>query len=92
LPSSCGAEADALLGARAVSGVREHHVAREHELDGAIELARGHGAQRGVRPGEELAAEAGADEARDDVDVFLGDAEDLRHDVLRWLTTPWEVS
>jgi hypothetical protein len=57
-------------------------LAVDGELDRAIELAGGGGGQRGVRPGKELASEAGAEEAGDDLDVFARHAERFRHDML----------
>ncbi len=35
-----------------------------------------------MRPGEELAAEAGADEAGDDLDILAREAKDLGHHVV----------
>ena len=63
------AEPDALLGARAVANVLEHHVTGDDGLDGTVEIARGRCGDEAVRPGPELAAEAGAEETRDDPDV-----------------------
>ncbi len=76
-----GAQSDALLGTWSMADVREHHLAGERELDGPVELACSHRSQCRVRPREELAAKAGANEAGDDLDVLLGDAQDLGHDI-----------
>ena len=51
-------------------------------LTGRLSLTRGDGAESRVRPGEELAAEAGADEAGDDLDVLRREAEDRGHDIV----------
>ena len=78
-----GAQADSLLGARAMTDILEHHIARDYELNGAAEVARGLRRDESVRPGPELSAEAGAEEARDDANIFNGYTEHLGHDILR---------
>ncbi len=74
-----GAQADALLGARAMAHVLEHHVAGQHQLDRPVEVTRSGGGDHAVRPGPKLAAEAGTQKARDDADVFLRNSEHLGH-------------
>ena len=73
------AQLDVLLGARTIADVGEHHAAVEAQLDRAIQLARGHGGHGGVRPGKELAAEAGAEKTRHHAHVFDRHAQHLRH-------------
>ena len=68
-----GAEADALLGARAMAYILKHHVAGQHQLDRPVEVARRGGGDHAVRPGPQLAAEAGAEKAGDDADVLLAE-------------------
>ena len=77
-----GAEANVLLGAGAVTDVREHHLAGDDELDGAVELTCRDGAEGRVGPGKKLAAEAGADVAGDDLDIFWWKTENLGHDAV----------
>ena len=73
------AQADALLGARAMADVLKHHVAGQHQLDRPIEVTRSGGGDHAVRPGPKFAPEAGTQKARDDADVFLWNPEHLGH-------------
>ncbi len=77
-----GTDADVLLGLGAMADGSEHEAAGYVDFDRTHELTAGHGGERRLGPGEELAAEAGAEEAGDDLDIFVGYAEHLGHDVL----------
>ena len=48
-------------------------------MTGRFELARGDGSHGRMRPGKELAAEAGAEKTRDDADILDRQAKHLRH-------------
>src|SRR5262249_32905488 len=73
-----GAEPHALLGAGAMAGRLEGHLAAENQLDRLAQLSGGGDGERAVRPWPELAPEAGADEPGDDADILFGQPEHLR--------------
>src|SRR5438105_13037955 len=73
----------ALLCARTMPDRLEHHLAADNYFDGFSKLPCRCGRERAMAPGPQLAAEARADEFRDDANVFLGQAEHLRQDTAR---------
>ena len=59
------AQANALLGARTMADIGKHHAPVDAELHRPVQLARSRSSQRRLRPRRKLAAESGADKARD---------------------------
>ncbi len=70
-----GAERDGVDGFGPVY-VREHLVAREHELDGTLKLQRRHDREIDLVLRAQARAEGAADEWRHDTDVVLRQSED----------------
>ncbi len=60
-----------------MSDALEHHPAAHHQLHRPAELPRGGRRERRLGPGPQLAAEARAQEFRDDPDVVLRHAQHL---------------
>src|SRR5207253_11021782 len=73
-----GAEAHALLSARAMTDRLKHHLAADHEFHRLAELPRRGRGERTVRPWKQLAPEARANELGDDANVLFRQAEHLR--------------
>src|SRR5579875_116083 len=71
-----------LLCGGAMTDGGEHHLPRHKNLDRPAELARRRCCQRGLRPGEELAAESTAAEIADDFHAVEWNAQHLRRDAL----------
>ena len=78
MPSAVAPRRSALLRVGAVADRLEHHLAAEDEFDGPPELPCRRRGQWTLRPGEQLAAEAGTDELADDANVFARQGEHLR--------------
>ena len=71
------AETEALLGAWPMPDGLEHRLPRDDELHRRADLPRNARGENRVAPGPELAAEAGAEEVRDNPHVLLRHAEHL---------------
>ena len=74
----CRAEPHTLLGAGAMTGRLERHLAAEHELDRLAYLPRRRHRQRTMRPRPKFAAETRANKLGDDAHVLFRQTEHLR--------------